>query len=510
MMLILSIILSFNIYAYDDVYLKAMRDELKVSYEKLKNAEKHQLYFIQYQMWINESNYISSSLGSISNENNSKQAILNCDIRIGNPTLDSTHEIKGEYESYNIESVLIPVDDYYAIRTQIWNLTDKIYKDSLNRYIRVLSNKKARAQEEDEAGDFIVVQKPEIFYSTTTRENIDVDKIKDLLNKISIIAKKYDFIINSSVDFSAKLSTKYIVNSEGSEIVDGSRKYRISYSIYSRADDGTDLSRFKSYEFESISDIPAFDIISKDFDTSINELKNLLDAKNLEPVSVPAIIENRAAAVFWHEIFGHRIEGHRQKGVMQGQTFAKKIGEKIMPDFITIYDDPDIKYYAGKFLSGHYIYDDEATRAQKALLVENGVLKGFLMQRVPIKGFNFSNGHGRRSPGKKTVARQGNLIVETKNSVSYEKLKEMLIEEIKKQNKPFGIIIKDIEGGYTYTTRELPQSYTILVKYATKIYPDGKEEVVRGFNMIGTPLNTFPKIIAAADDIDVFNGVCGA
>lgn len=188
----------------------------------------------------------------------------------------------------------------------------------------------------------------------------------------------------------------------------------------------------------------------------------------------------------------------------------KKIGEKIMPDFLSIYDDPNLKYYKDRFLNGYYLYDDEGVKSQKAELVDKGVLKGFLMQRVPVRGFNQSNGHGRRSPGYITVARQGNLIVESSKTVSYEELKKILIDEVKKSGKEYGLIIKDIEGGYTITTRDLPQSYSILVKYAVKIYPDGKEVPVRGFNIVGTPLNTFPNIIATANDFDVFNGVCGA
>jgi TldD protein len=501
----------------NDVLLKAMVDELNVSYEKLKNAQEHQLYFIGYEAWVNDNYFLSSKLGAVLNEDEDKTSYLTCDIRIGTPSLDSTHEIKTtdrqQYYKNNSSRqniVLVSLNDYDAIRTQIWNITDETYKSALNRYIKVISNKNITAEEEDKSGDFITNVKYDVFYSTTTKENIDKEKIKNFMKEISVYFKKYDFIIDSEVGFLAKNFSRYIVNSDGARIVEGARKYRLYYYITSRTDDGLDLSRFNSYEFENINEIPSKEKIISDMDVSVRELKELLNAPNLEPYSGPVIMEAKASGVFWHEIFGHRAEGHRQKIEQSGQTFAKKIGEKIMPDFLSIYDDPNLKYYKGRFLNGYYLYDDEGVKSQKAELVDKGVLKGFLMQRVPVRGFNQSNGHGRRSPGYITVARQGNLILESSKTVSYEELKKMLIDEVKKSGKEYGLIIKDIEGGYTITTRDLPQSYSILVKYAVKIYPDGKEVPVRGFNIVGTPLNTFPNIIATANDFDVFNGMCGA
>ncbi|MEF3280536.1 MAG: TldD/PmbA family protein [Elusimicrobiota bacterium] len=511
--LIALIIFNINFLSAGDVFLDAMKKELNVSYEKLKNAEKFPMYFIGYEAWDSENWWVSSNLGSIKSEMERKQRIISCDIRVGTPDMDSTHEIKGVNYDENSKMTnisILPLNDEQAIRSEIWNLTDKTYKDALNRYIRVLTNKQVTAEEEDKSGDFIIVKTTQSFKKYFEPEIIDKDVIKNMLKKLSSVFKRYDFIIDSSVSFSKEYQNRYIVNSNGSEIVEGERRYRLSYLLVARTDDGMDISRYRNYDFENISEMPLEDKVLSDIYNSIDELKNLLTAKQLEPYTGPAILESKAAAVFWHEIFGHRVEGHRQKSESEGQTFAKKIGQSIMPSFITIYDDPNLKYYNSKFLNGNYLYDDEGVKSQKAVLVENGVLKGFLMQRVPVLGFKDSNGHGRRSPGYLTVARQGNLIVESTKVFPYQTLKKMLIEEIKKSQKPYGLIIKDIEGGFTFTTRDMPQSYTVLIKYAFKIYPDGKEEVVRGLNMIGTPLQTFSRIVATGDDYDVFNGVCGA
>jgi TldD protein len=302
-----------------------------------------------------------------------------------------------------------------------------------------------------------------------------------------------------------------MVNSEGARIVTGNTYMRVMYSLSSRTPDGMDIDRFKSYDFDVPEDLPAEETVSKDIDNSIAELAALRSVPASEPYSGPAILDSRAAGVFFHEIFGHRAEGHRQKSEKSGQTFTKKVGQLIMPDFLTVYDDPTIHDLNGQFLRGYYKYDDEAVRAERAVLVEKGVLKGFLMGRSPIKGFPVSNGHGRRSPGHGTVARQGNLIVESSKKVPYAELRARLIEEVKKSGKSYGLIVKDISGGFTITERYLPQTFSVQATLAYKVYPDGRpDEAVRGLNLIGTPLQTFARIMLTADDLVPFEGNCGA
>ncbi|MEE8425633.1 MAG: metallopeptidase TldD-related protein, partial [Elusimicrobiota bacterium] len=149
--------------------------------------------------------------------------------------------------------------------------------------------------------------------------------------------------------------------------------------------------------------------------------------------------------------------------------------------------------------------------AQRVSLVENGILKGFLLSRSPIKGFPKSNGHGRRSAGQGVVARMGNILVESSISVPYSKLREMLIQEIQKQKKPYGLIFEDISGGFTTTSRSGPQSFKVIPLLVWRVYPDGRpDEAVRGVDIVGTPQASFQKIIAAADDTGIFNGTCGA
>ncbi len=500
-----------------DPVLKAMVGELNRSYKKLKKAEKAPLYFLQYEVFDKSSYWVSSNLGAITDESDSASKELTVDARVGSYTLDNSHEVKGKESrsrganSKSIGSIRIPLNDENAIKVKIWELTDKAYKEALDKYLKVAMNKQVTAKEEDKSGDFSLQKKSEVFYQKVAPVQINKAKIKEIIKRLSAKFKKHDFIISSSVGFYSQNINKYIVNSEGSQIVIGNNYISIFLSLGARTKDGMDLSRNKNYNFDNLKDMPSEKQLSDDLDVLIDELEKLTKAKDQEPFTGPAILDNKSAAVFFHEIFGHRIEGHRQKSASEGQTFAKKVGQEIMPSFLSVYDDSSMQYFNGQFLRGYYRYDDEAVKSQRVSLVENGVLKGFLMSRIPIDNFLYSNGHGRRSEGKMAVARQGNLIITSKKETPYSELRKKLIAEIKKSGKPYGLIIKDIAGGFTITQRSLPQSFTILIKYAVKIYPDGRpDEVIRGLNMIGTPLQTFQKIIYTGDDSKVFNGTCGA
>jgi len=144
-------------------------------------------------------------------------------------------------------------------------------------------------------------------------------------------------------------------------------------------------------------------------------------------------------------------------------------------------------------------------------VVEDGVLKTFLLARSPVLNFDKSNGHGRRAPGYEVLSRQSNLIVESANRVPEAKLREMLRAEIRQQNKPYGLYFEEVTGGYTTTRRAGLQAFTVIPIVVYRVYADGRpDELVRGVDIVGTPLASFEKILATSDRTEVFNGYCGA
>jgi TldD protein len=183
----------------------------------------------------------------------------------------------------------------------------------------------------------------------------------------------------------------------------------------------------------------------------------------------------------------------------------------VLPDFISVEFDPTRKTYDNQDLIGTYEFDDEGVKAEPVNVVAGGVLKTFLLSRSPFGQFTHSNGHGRRQQGHEIFSRQSNLIVESSRKVSNQELRARLIEQIKKQNKPYGLYFEEVSSGYTTTGRRGLQAFTVVPLVVYRVFPDGRpDELIRGVDIVGTPLASFQKILATSDISEVFNGYCGA
>jgi len=278
-----------------------------------------------------------------------------------------------------------------------------------------------------------------------------------------------------------------------------------------RAEDGMDLLRVETFQAPSASGLPSESALAAKIDKMAADLSALRKAPVAEPYDGPALLSGRAAAVFFHEVLGHRLEGHRQRDEEEGQTFTKKVGQEVLPKFLSVIDDPTTREIAGVKLAGTYDFDNEGSPSQRVDVIQSGVLKNFLMSRMPIANFARSNGHGRHQAGFMPTGRQGNLIVQSSNAVKDSELRGKLIEEIKKAGKPYGLYFEDVQGGFTLTTRELPQAFQVLPVIVWRVYADGRpDQLVRGVDIVGTPLASLNRILLTGNTTQVFNGICGA
>ena len=498
--------------------LNTLEQELNREFKQLKKA-KPPVYFMSYQITERDNFYLSATLGTINYEKTVNEAYLDVDVRVGSPELDNTRKIKlidmdrlSNNSNKNPFLIKVSLTNDKALKNTLWLTTDLAAKAAQEQYLKVVNNTKTASTRNDNSADFSKTpKKPSKYIANMPEIKIDVPQLKKEMKELSSLMKGYDFIYASSMDFDLIRETNYFVNSEGTKIKEPRVLIRLNYQINSRNKDGMQLSRTNSYDGITMADLPGQEKIKQDILKSIEELKQLQNAPSADTFHGPVILKNRAAGVFFHEILGHRVEGHRQKDDDFGQTFTQKVGKQIVSPIITVYDDPTMTHFKNTPLRGHYLYDDEGTPAQKAMMVENGILKGFLMGRSPIKNFPNSNGHGRKSYGRKVVSRMGVTVVKAQNQIPYEELVKKLKEEIKRQNKPYGLIIDDISGGFTNTDTYSPQSFKVQPLLVYKVFPDDRpNELIRGADIVGTPLTSFNKIIAAADDDALFNGTCGA
>jgi len=494
------------------VLLDAMTAELHRAFTSLgKQGDDKQLppYFLSYAVSDASSVSIRAQFGALVDSSASHERVADVQVRLGDPKLDNTH---GTHRSSAVNSMQLPLtDDREALERTLWLATNAGYGNALDNYLRVKTEAEVRAKEEDTSPDFSK-ETPEVYLGTAAPAVV-VDKAawEQRASALSKIFREYPDVYQNVVMLTVQNETDYFVSSEGSRVVIPHQAARLVVFAVTRADDGMDLFRAQTFEAETVAGLPA----QAEMEAAIQELGKSLEALRKAPVTEPfdgpAILSGRAAAVFFHEVLGHRLEGQRQRGDEEGQTFTKEVGHEVLPTFLSVADDPTVTTFGKTWLSGSYLYDDEGQKARRVNLIDDGVLKTFLMSRLPIASFANSNGHGRAQTGHIPTGRQGNLIVTSTKTEPESDLRKQLIEEAKKQGKAYGLYFEDISSGFAVTTRSSPQAFSVVPLVVWRVYVDGRpDELVRGVSLVGTPQAALKKILATGDKSEVFNGECGA
>jgi predicted Zn-dependent protease len=489
--------------------LNRAMDTLGKQTDKSASAKQVPPYFLSYTVADATNISIRAEYGALVDSTGGHQRVVDVQVRVGEPKLDNTH---GTHRGSAVNTLELPLaNDREALSRSLWLATNSGYGTALDNYLRVKTEAEVRAKEEDNSGDFST-EAPQVSINKPAPDPV-VDKAawEDRVRALSKVFREYPDVYRNIVMLTAQSETDYFTSSEGSRLVNPHQSARLIVFAVTRADDGMDLYRAQTFEAETVAGLPK----QAELEAAMRELGKSLEALRsaplTEPFKGPAILSGRAAAVFFHEVLGHRLEGQRQRGEEEGQTFTKEVGKAVLPSFLSVSDDPTRAKFGDTWLSGTYSYDDEGQKAQKVDLIQDGVLKTFLMSRLPIANFGTSNGHGRGQIGRVPNGRQGNLIVTSTKQVPESELRKMLIEEARKQGKPYGLYFEDISSGFAVTTRSSPQAFSVVPLVVYRVYVDGRpDELVRGVSIVGTPLTAMNAIVATGDKSDIFNGECGA
>jgi TldD protein len=492
----------------NDALLSTMQQELQRAQTSLGKLDPTP-YFLSYSVHDQNTAVVLGGQGGLVSSIHARSRVAEVTMRIGTSGLDNSH---GGNRASAISSGALPLqDDRDAVAHELWRLTYEEYRKASNAYLKVKTDTQVQAQEEDTSPDFSQEKSPSHADYKDPAPLPDQAALEAMVRRYSSYFRKYPEIYSSGVVINAASARLHFVSTEGNSLVVPSAGVRMVIEAETRATDGMELLRVETFQAESLDHLPSDAEITARVEKMAADLKALRNAPVAEPFDGPALLSGRAAAVFFHEVLGHRLEGHRQRGENEGQTFTKKINQQVLPEFLSVVDDPTLRTMNGTDLSGWYQYDDEGVPASRVEVIKDGILKNFLMSRMPIKNFGNSNGHGRAQMGLVPTGRQGNLIVSSTRTVKDSKLRQKLIDEIKKQGKPYGLYFEDIQGGFTLTGRSLPQAFQVLPVLVWRVYADGRpDELVRGVDIVGTPLAALNRIVLTGEQTDVFNGVCGA
>jgi TldD protein len=497
-----------------DKLMNILDEELQREMQVLKQQETP-AYYISYRVDEISGYSINTSFGALTYSNESKARYLTVTVRVGSPQMDNFHQLRDNslsYPDYGMAE-LPSSEEPLAIKQVLWNATNDAYQQAVANYTKVKANIAVKVEEEDKSADFSM-GRPNVNYTAPVKPDymkFDKPVWENRLKKYSAAFLRDSAIFNGSASASFQVARKYFISSLGDKISQNSTSARVYINGMIKDKDGMEMPLYKTYFSFKPEGLPSDKIITNDVNDMVNCFTVLKNAPVAEPYTGPALLSGRAASVFFHEIFGHRIEGQRMKNENDAQTFKKKVNEQVLPITMSVYCDPLMTTLDGQDLNGSYLYDDQGTKAQKVNIVENGILKNFLMSCTPISDFPVSNGHGRAQSGSQPASRQSNLIVQTSQPKTKEELRAELIKLAKAQNKPYGYLFDDVVGGFTITGRYSPNSFNVTPTLVYRVYTDGRpDELVRGVDLIGTPLSMFSQIAGVGDKTEIFNGFCGA
>jgi len=503
--------------AQNAVILNGMKDELARSMAQLRLEQQSAPYYLSYQVKEGYSLEISATSGAITRNRESTDRYLTVDLRVGDYAFDNSHFSSwfdwsgGPMYSYGGGGFPLD-DDYSGIRRSIWLATDQAYKSALE----TLARKKAALQNSiraDSLPDFTPGEKV-IHLQPEARVKVPRSELVNRIEEASKLFLRFSQIQKSEIELEVHNEDVYFITSEGVESVEPRVRSTLTINAETQADDGMPLKTYRNYVFSGPADVPSPQDLAKDINQIVSELTALRKAPLIEDYDGPVLFEKEAAAEIFAQGFVPGLLANRaeETGNIQfsmhaspsGNSLLSKVNRKVLAKSWSVKASPALRTYKGIPLFGSYNIDDEGVRAREVSLVENGILKNVLVSRSPVKGFGRSNGHFRGGSVSPSV-----IFFLSNTKTSYPKLKKALIERVKEDGLDYGFIVRALvpldEGGlsrYSFRGEELRLNRPVL---AYRIYPDGKEELVRGADFGTLNVRAFRNIVAAGDEEWVYN-----
>lgn len=506
----------------DDAMLSTLRSELDYYFKKLCE-QPLKPYFMSYRVTDSRNLSLASDMGLTDGPSVGMSYLppythtvtLVPQIRVGDYQLDNFKYSKTS-GAIGVSTWSIPYE-YSAkecLQANIWSATENKYKLATSAYeaarLRQSTDKTPSALDSIPSYSKAPVEKH--YEAPLPHGGIGIDTAvwQRRLNDISRVFCHYPWLATGTATMKVGSVREYIVNTDGTEVVQNRRSAYVTITAVARTKDGWNQPLSHTYFAFSADSLPAEAVMVAKAKELAERVSRLLKAPRGTAYSGPAILSGAAAGVLFHEVLGHRIEAHRYGN--DSETFDDMRGTQVLPKSFSVVSDPTLRSLGGQDLNGAYLYDDEGVKAQRVECIKNGSIVNVLSSRIPSKNMQQSNGHGRTDGDREVVARQSNLISTTATPVSESNMRQQLINLCRKQGKEYGYYIKSVNSGYTLTGENGSiNSFKVQPIESYRIYVDGRpDELVRDLQLIGTPLNMFSNIVAGGSQLSTFVGECGA
>jgi len=482
------------LWAQDDIVVKAMHDELDRSMKQLQLENLEKPYFMSYRVIDSDSTSVSASFGALSNSSQRRSRTFTVEVRVGDYKLDNTNffsmnfNLSSMVQVFNGTTELPLEDDYKELRRQMWLATDATYKKA----VEDLSRKRAALENKVNTDDTPDFTKEPAAQNTVDAPQVHADRAQWEVQARSLsgLFKQMPDIYTSSVAFSAANSYIHYLNSEGTSYT--RREPRVTFNAHAatQALDGTPLEDSVWVYERSLAELPSSDELASRVRALGQRLKDLRGAAEIENYNGPVLVEGDAAAQLFDHVFVPDLLGTRRplldnafgsQQMGQGDNaFIDKIGARVLPEFLSVEDNPTLAEYNKTPLAGWCTVDEDGIPTRETKLVDKGILQTLLTTRDPVRGIEHSS--GSRHAGQVAPT---NILVTAENGLSDAELHAKFLDLVKKRNKEFGIVVRRMRNS----------QHPLL---AWKVFPDGREELIHGVEFSGLNASAFKEIVEAS------------
>lgn len=495
--------------APSDVLMTALTDELARSSSLQLNGMQKPFY-ASFSLNDLQEVAVDASLGAIVTDNGSRHRSLESGVRVGDYTKDSSRlgddmPWRSRYAGHRQTSL---DDRYDDIRHEAWLSLDTSYKSALDAFAKKNAILAGQSAPPGRVDDFSH-EPAAVLLDAHVPKAFDHDRAVRLARTLSGVSIGVTGLQGSSSSVQSTALRAYFVSSEGTRIVEPRYGVSVATVLRTQAADGMQLSTFRSVAACSPDTLPSDDALIADARQAATELDEIRSAPLVEDYSGPILFEGIAAPELLYNTLAGSLGGTPPETASEQSfrtrtesPFVGQVGQRVLPAGFRVEDDPTIDRLGGAPLAGCYKFDDEGVAAQKVTLIEDGVLKNFLMSRTPREGFLHSNGHGRAT-WEGVEGSIANLTLSASKGLSAKDLRARLITEAKAQKKPYALVIERLSDPWLYDVDmslsdrfgQRTRGTNILVMW--KLGLDGKATRVRGGELPPVTLRALKDIIAA-------------
>jgi predicted Zn-dependent protease len=491
----------------------ALAHEAHRAQSELKASGHRRPYFVSYLVRDIEQFWIDARFGALFADERRRWRRGFADVRVGSYRADHVPDgglgdNSTKSEAYSYSSLPIG-DNLGGVMHGVWQLTEARYREAAEDLLEKRAEE-LHVRDPNRSLPAFERREPTVYQSVPDFPAVDRQGWVDYVEAASAIGRRERDLVGCEVELTVRNSTRMFVSTEGSIIVDRQPLWQLSVMLDLSSEAGVTVPWNLSHFVTDPRELPTLDVLKTSMRGALRTMRLIAGAETLRAYSGPVLLDPKPAGLLMHEAIGHRLEGNRLLSSGEGQTFRDALGSELLPAGLSMRDDPTLSHFDGQSLVGHYLYDDEGVPAGRAELVDRGRIRGYLTSRAAVARGHRSNGHARNESFERPMSRMGVTSVEAHEGIDDASLKRSLIEEVKRRRLPYGVHVLLADSGETATKSYDFQAFLGNIRAATRVFPDGREELVRDVSFVGTPLNAVRGIIAAGTRRELDNSYCGA